>query len=167
MILVSSCSCLSPVHWNQGLNRQRRCSWSSADRRCSNYIWVVNDYIPYTVRLILENWRYFIPMTATNNADIHHIPHSPTYQHSKKPIIPAMFHMLLVSWHLLRCASAINCKCGRSLSSTNTNLSPWPRRIMQIYTPIPHSPTHQRIKKPFAPTMFHMLDHDIYNAVYN
>ena len=24
-----------------------RCSWSSADRRCSNYIWVINNFIAY------------------------------------------------------------------------------------------------------------------------
>ena len=47
MTPVSSCSCLCPIHWNQGLNREWRCSWSSADRRCSNYIWVINNYIPY------------------------------------------------------------------------------------------------------------------------
>ena len=26
---------------------QWRCSWSSADRRCSNYIWVINNFIAY------------------------------------------------------------------------------------------------------------------------
>ena len=40
MILVSSCSCLCPIHWSQVWSREWRCSWSSADRRCSNYIWV-------------------------------------------------------------------------------------------------------------------------------
>ena len=47
MILVSSCSCLCPIHWNQVLNREWRCSWSSADRRCSNYIWVISNLIAY------------------------------------------------------------------------------------------------------------------------
>ena len=28
--------------------------WSSADMRCSNYIWVINNFIPIRVRLILE-----------------------------------------------------------------------------------------------------------------
>ena len=46
-VLVSSCSCLSPIHWGQVLSRQRRCSWSSADRRCSNNIWVINNFIAY------------------------------------------------------------------------------------------------------------------------
>ena len=29
------------------LSREWRCSWSSAHRRCSNYIWVINDLIAY------------------------------------------------------------------------------------------------------------------------
>ena len=45
MILVSSCSCLCPIHWSQVLSREWRCSWSSADRRCSNYIWVIDNFI--------------------------------------------------------------------------------------------------------------------------
>ena len=47
MILVSFCSCLCPIHWNHVLSWEWRCSWSSADRRCSNYIWVINNYIAY------------------------------------------------------------------------------------------------------------------------
>ena len=46
-VLVSPCSCLCPVHYSQVLSRGWRCSWSSADRRCSNYIWVINNYIAY------------------------------------------------------------------------------------------------------------------------
>ena len=44
---VSSCSCLCPIHWSQVLSWEWRCSWSSADRRCSNYIWMVNNFIAY------------------------------------------------------------------------------------------------------------------------
>ena len=29
------------------LSREWRCSWSSADRRCSNYIWVIANFIAY------------------------------------------------------------------------------------------------------------------------
>ena len=29
------------------LSREWRCSWRSADRRCSNYIWVINNFIAY------------------------------------------------------------------------------------------------------------------------
>ena len=45
MTLISSCSCLFSIHWNQVISWEWRCSWSSADRRCSNYIWVINDFI--------------------------------------------------------------------------------------------------------------------------
>ena len=45
MIVVSSCSCLWPIHWSQLLSSEWRCNWSSADRRCSNFIWVINNCI--------------------------------------------------------------------------------------------------------------------------
>ena len=47
MFLVASCNCLCPIHWNQVLSREWRCSWSSADRWCSNYIWVIGNFIAY------------------------------------------------------------------------------------------------------------------------
>ena len=43
MFVVSSCSCLCPIHWGQGLSRKWRCSWS-ADRRCTNNIWVIKVF---------------------------------------------------------------------------------------------------------------------------
>ena len=33
------------IHWSQVLRWEWRCSWSSAYRRCSNYIWVINNFI--------------------------------------------------------------------------------------------------------------------------
>ena len=47
MLLVSFGSCLCSIHWSHVLNREWRWSWSSADRRCSNYIWVINKFIAY------------------------------------------------------------------------------------------------------------------------
>ena len=47
MFLVSSCSYLCAIHWCQVFSREWRCSWSSADRRCSNYICVMNNFIAY------------------------------------------------------------------------------------------------------------------------
>ena len=47
MFLLSSCSCLCPIYWSHVLSWEWRCSWSSADRRCSNYIWVINNLIAY------------------------------------------------------------------------------------------------------------------------
>ena len=35
------CSCFWSVHWSQVSSGGWRCSWSSADRRCSNYIWLI------------------------------------------------------------------------------------------------------------------------------
>ena len=48
MILVSPCSCLCPIHWSQVLSREWRCSWSSADSRCSNYILVIDNFIAFS-----------------------------------------------------------------------------------------------------------------------
>ena len=49
MIIVWSCtcSCFCPIHWSQVLSREWRCSWSSVGRWCSNYIWEINNFIPY------------------------------------------------------------------------------------------------------------------------
>ena len=47
MILVSSCMCLCPFYWSRMLSGEWRCSCSSADRRCSNYIWLINNLIAH------------------------------------------------------------------------------------------------------------------------
>ena len=61
MILISSWSRLCPILWRQVLSREWRCSWSSANRRCSNYIWVIDNLIAYKgasyIRLYCQ--RYF------------------------------------------------------------------------------------------------------------
>ena len=43
--LVLQLFCL--IHWSQMWSREWRCSWSSANRWCSNYIWVINKFIAY------------------------------------------------------------------------------------------------------------------------
>ena len=47
MSLISSCSCLCAIYWSQVLSPEWRCSWSSADRWCSNYILMLNNFIAY------------------------------------------------------------------------------------------------------------------------
>ena len=42
-----ACSCLRATYWSHVLSGEWRCSWSSADRRCSNYIWLNNNLIAY------------------------------------------------------------------------------------------------------------------------
>ena len=39
--------CLCAIYWSHVLSGEWRSSWSSADRRCSNYIWVINNLIAY------------------------------------------------------------------------------------------------------------------------
>ena len=46
-VLISSWSRLCPILWSQVLSREWRCSWSSADRRCSSYILVINNLLVY------------------------------------------------------------------------------------------------------------------------
>ena len=36
-----------PNPLKQALSQEGRCSWSSTDRRCSNYIWVISSFIAY------------------------------------------------------------------------------------------------------------------------
>ena len=43
----SACSCFCALYWSQVSSREWRCSWSSADRRCSNYTSVNNNIIAY------------------------------------------------------------------------------------------------------------------------
>ena len=47
MFIVSACSCLCPIHWSHVLSWEWRCSWSSAHRRCSNYMWVIKKSMAY------------------------------------------------------------------------------------------------------------------------
>ena len=56
MLLPSSCSCVCPIYWGHMLSWEWRCSWSSADMRCSNYIWVIYNLIAYKGE---SNIRYF------------------------------------------------------------------------------------------------------------
>ena len=55
MILVSSCICLCPIYWSRVLSREWRWSWSSAGRRCSNYIWVINNLIAYKCAVYIRD----------------------------------------------------------------------------------------------------------------
>ena len=86
MILVSSCSCLCPFHLSQVLSREWRCSWSSADRWCSNYIWVINNFIAYYgatyIRGLMVTNKFNTscrPLTISSDYDF--LPHQPSYQY--------------------------------------------------------------------------------------
>ena len=36
-----------PIPLKPGVKSRMKCSWNSTDRRCSNYIWVINNFIAY------------------------------------------------------------------------------------------------------------------------
>ena len=81
MFLVSPCSCLCPIHWSQVLSREWRCTWSSAGRRCSNYIRVINKFIArsgasyiedLTVYVCIYIYIYIYIIYIYTNADIPH-----------------------------------------------------------------------------------------------
>ena len=79
IILVLSSSCLCAIRWYYMLNREWRCSWSSADRWCSNYIWVIayhDDvikwkhfprYWPFMRGIHRSRW---IPCTKASDAEL-------------------------------------------------------------------------------------------------
>ena len=46
-VYVSFCSCICPIHWRRVLSREWICRWSSAHKRCPNYIWVISKFIAY------------------------------------------------------------------------------------------------------------------------
>ena len=57
MFLVSSCRILCAIYWNQLLSRELWCSWNSADRWCSNYIWMINNFIAYYGATYIRDFR--------------------------------------------------------------------------------------------------------------
>ena len=60
------------------LSREWRCSWSSADRRCSNYIWVIDNFIAHrgasyirgftvdTIRKMITNYWAMVHMVPSD-----------------------------------------------------------------------------------------------------
>ena len=93
MILVSSCCCLCPTHWSQVLSREWRCCWSSADRRCSNYIWVIDNFIAFYGASYIRDLTVNSPLLIGEefprwcyNGDIHsdneryYLEHDPGYR---------------------------------------------------------------------------------------
>ena len=53
---LSSCSYLCVIYYSQVLIRKWRYSWSNADLRCANYIWVINILLPTEMPFLIEVW---------------------------------------------------------------------------------------------------------------
>ena len=75
MFLVSSCSCPCPIHWSQVSSREWICSWSSADRRCSNYIWMINNFIDYQGASYIRGLTVLKMVCIRNHISILIVPH--------------------------------------------------------------------------------------------
>ena len=100
MILVSSCSSLCLIHWCQVLSREWRCSWSSADRQCSNYIWVISNFIAYSgapyitgLAVILQTFHTHSSMVVNTNMATPqetrlHLPRRPAFFSMFAPHLP-------------------------------------------------------------------------------
>ena len=50
------------------LSREWRCSWRSADRRCSNYIWVINNLIAYLSESYIRDLMVYFANTIVDDA---------------------------------------------------------------------------------------------------
>ena len=50
------------------LSREWRCSWSNADRRCSNYIWVIDNFIAYGGASYIRGFMVSWPREARRQA---------------------------------------------------------------------------------------------------
>ena len=72
MLLVSSCICLYPIRWSQVLSWEWRCIWSSADRRCSNYIWVINNLIAYQSASVIRDLMVVVFKPVQGPINRHH-----------------------------------------------------------------------------------------------
>ena len=78
--LISSCSWFCPIHWSQVLSWSLRCSWSSADRRCSNYVWVINNFIPCSGASYIRGFRVVTMRHVTLVASAISLSHYNSYE---------------------------------------------------------------------------------------
>ena len=76
------------------LSREWRCNWSSADRRCSNYIWVINNFIAYWGASYIRDFMVYLVYFF-----IHHIPccDATSFECSIDLLLIASFNLCLTS----------------------------------------------------------------------
>ena len=117
MFLVSSCSCLRSIHWSHVLSWEWRCSWSSADRRCSNYIWMINHFIAcwgatytrgFTVTTIWSQ-RYSMAFISGLLSHLQNIPPivpniNPSVPFMREPKNQLQYSTWNMAWHCLKFA---------------------------------------------------------------
>ena len=118
MFLVSSRSCLRSIHWSQVLSWEWRCSWSSADRRCSNYIWVINNFIVYKGATYIRGFTVCLLGLLHRSDDTHTIALLPTsfnqyrgrFQNAYELLnLRALKISMLYKSHIFQCMGKIFC----------------------------------------------------------
>ena len=74
---------LLPNPLSQVLSQEWRCSWSRANRWCSNYNWVVNNFIAYLGAAYITDLKVFVNFTGGTISDFtkafHRSPESHSY----------------------------------------------------------------------------------------
>ena len=85
MFLDSAGSCLHKIYWSQMFSGEWRWSWSNTDRRCSNYIWVINNFIAYSSAPYIRHLTVSVLTAEIKIYDQFHtqIPNSPERQLKK------------------------------------------------------------------------------------
>ena len=83
IFIVSFCSCLSAIHRSLVLSQEWRCCSSSAGERCSNYNWVINNFIAF----LLDVLRYVSCETIYIVTSLMSLQF---YSHTSKRIKPAL-----------------------------------------------------------------------------
>ena len=63
-----------------GIKPIKKCCWSSADRRCYNCIWVINQFIASMVRPILDVWLYKLPFHIFLGSSKEQVAESPPWE---------------------------------------------------------------------------------------
>ena len=70
MLLVSSSSGLCAIYWSQVFSREWRCSWSSAERRRSHCIWMINNIIAHWGATYIRGLTVYIVLVPDDLYDI-------------------------------------------------------------------------------------------------
>ena len=127
LILVSSCSCLCPIHCNQGLSQEWRCSWSSTDCWCSNYIWVINDYIAYKgaayIRVLTVAYYLFCTKTLPMLTNCQ-IASRTNFSESWIKILKSFFQKIILGYVYKSLWILLMPKCTRSITQTPDGRNP-------------------------------------------
>ena len=107
MLFVQSCNCLCQTHISQVLSRQWRCSSSRTDRRCTDYIWLINTYITNYIRDLM-----ILHFLNTTPRSLFHIQYDPRTVSSRldslrtgiHQLTQAVFYIHLSKLQILVCA---------------------------------------------------------------